>query len=167
MGGVSSSNCFFLLYVAFPYANWIRRATFQASTHTGVSTRKGIWEICDVIRNLSGIIRTYLRSGSSFTTIWGKEDVHSCRAAALPSKTLCLTHSFLLKDLFFPYSLTWLNEYLPKQRVVPERDSLMHRNFSLVILFIVSYDSEPGATTWIERMYLQAVLCRFQNARCM
>ena len=31
----------------------------------------------------------------------------------------------------------------------------------------ISCDSEPGATTCIKRMYLQAVLGRFQNALCM
>ena len=32
---------------------------------------------------------------------------------------------------------------------------------------IISCDSELGATTCIRRMYLQAVLGRFQNALCM
>ena len=31
----------------------------------------------------------------------------------------------------------------------------------------ISCDSEPGATTCIKLMYLQAVLGRFQNALCM
>ena len=32
---------------------------------------------------------------------------------------------------------------------------------------VISCDSEPGATPCIKRMYLQAVLGRFQNALCM
>ena len=31
----------------------------------------------------------------------------------------------------------------------------------------ISCDSEPGVTTCNKRMYLQAVLGRFQNALCM
>ena len=81
-------------------------------TPTNVSPKEGIWAICNFLRNLPGKIRVYLRSGSSCKTVWDRGGVRSCCAAALPSQTLYLISTWLLRNLLYtPYSSHTSNHY--------------------------------------------------------
>ena len=97
-------------------------------------------------------------------TVWDGEGVRSCRAAALPSPLRYISHTH-------PKLVSYSKCSFPKADhdllCSLRGNSLIYRNCSSETPATIAYASEPGATTCTRRMYLQAVLGRFQNARCM
>ena len=97
-------------------------------------------------------------------TVWDGEGVRSCRAAALPSPLLYISHTH-------PKLVSYSKGSFPKADhdllCSLRGNSLIYRNCFSETPATIECASEPGATTCIRRMYLQAVLGRFQNARCI